>query len=163
MPIRQMHSRPLLALRGVAVGVAVLGLLSGGICPCACCQADEAACEAAVGDSASSCCSPAVAGAESVDRAPDCCGSCSSESPAVAPGLHPESPAEHPCHCQLTARDHAAAVSPETTAAAEGALGVLPRSWEAITSQPLTKARLPLVTGGFPERPVRILYGVWRN
>ena len=163
MPIRQLHSRPLRALRGVAVGVAVIGLLAGGTWPCACCQADEAACEAATGDGASSCCSPAVAGSESVDRSPGCCGSCSSESPAVAPGVHPESPTEQPCHCQLTARDHAAAVSPETTAAAEGALGVLPRLWEAITSQPSTKARMPLVTGGFPERPVRILYGVWRN
>ena len=163
MPIRQMHSRPLLSLRGMAVGVAVVGLLAGGIWPCACCQAGEAACEAAAGEGASSCCSPPVAGSESVDRSAGCCGSCTSESPAVTPGLHPESPAEQPCHCQLTARDHAAAVSPETTAAAEGALGVLPRSWEAITSQVSTKARMLLVTVGFPERPVRILYGVWRN
>lgn len=164
MPIQQTHPRPLLSLRGAVVGVAVIGLLAGGRWPCSCCQAGEAAREAAAGGGASSCCPQAVAGSEAVDRSPGCCGFCTSEPPCGVPGLLPESPAEHPCHCQLVAREHAAAVSTETTTVAEGASGVLPRLWEAITSQPSSKARLTLAAMGFPaERPVRILYGVWRN
>jgi len=161
MPIQQKNSRHLLSLRRVTAAVAVIGLLAGGVWPGACCQASESVCGDAAGDNPTSCCSRAVLDLSSWGHLQGCCGSQSSQPLTATQESLSDLPAEQPCHCQLTAREHPVAVFTKITTTV--ALDVLPCSWNQIGSQPCTKVVMPLAAVGFLERPLRILYGVWRN
>lgn len=149
------------ALRMAAMLIAVAGLLSGPLVSAECCQASllgESRLETLPLDSV--CCEQNSLAQQPMSFCSTCCQSCCQSQEASGAEAAPVSA---PCRCQLQPRKPVAsllssAVSvPDTDAASLTQL--VPRPEGQI------KARLVHFseTAGTLKRPVRILYGIWRN
>jgi len=145
------------ALRMAAMLIAVAGLLSGPLVSAECCQASllgESRLETLPLDSA--CCEQNSLAQQPMSFCSTCCQSQEASGAEAAP-------VSAPCRCQLQPRKPVASLLssvvsvPDTDAASLTQL--VPRPESQI------KARLVHFseTAGTLKRPVRILYGIWRN
>ena len=137
----------------VVLTAAIVGLSIGSVSRPECCQAatiaaaDELSAE-------KSCCSDSAPALQGTGHT-GCCGSLAHVGTIPSSNL--------PCHCQLKPRDS----EPYVTATRPlVALDHAAPASLAIDSEPVMQ-RTQLITSVFdaapPERPVRVLYGVWRN
>jgi len=92
-------------------------------------------------------------------------GCCTAESSGCCPAC-PAEPAAPPCHCQLDARHDQPLAAPRTALPGPDLLGQVAAidraSLEAPRSLGVSREHLA-ASLAVPIRPVRILYGVWRN
>lgn len=146
-------------MRQVARTAAIVSLLLGSLLPADCCQAARRAAADPVADNVSCCQQPAAVFPAAVLDEPcgaACCG-------AFGPSHSEEPGDEHRCRCQLQPRDSQLflaaprlTVAPDDTVMTAAVDGV-----DLVSPQQPPIASVPGT--GPPRRPVRVLYGVWRN
>ena len=93
------------------------------------------------------------------------CGCCTAESHACCEHC-PAEPTAPPCHCRLDVRHHQPLSVPRGTSPGPDPFGqVATGDWAALEAPPALGVSREYVAASLavPIRPVRILYGVWRD